>query len=169
MSIKSTPSSLPATNEGVSFTNVLLIEEDVAFVEPTPEFPDPVQPEPGLITYCDIVPSHQDSDVSFAVSALPASQVTVTIAGKYNTVFDQKFWQYKNTIDASVTTVTSTSSIPEIFFALTRYNPDQRRTITVSYTITTNLGSVVVTKDILNDWDSGKAIFQQILSRQQVL
>lgn len=168
MPIKSTPSILPATNEGVSFNEVLLIEEDLAIVEPSIENPNPLQPTPNQITYCDVTASHLESGVSITISALPSTQVTVTISGTYSNVFDQKFWQYKNTIDSPVTTVISTSSIPESFFALTRYNPDKRRTITLSYTITTNLGSLVVTKDILNDWDSGKITFQQILGRQQV-
>lgn len=169
MSIKSTPPTLNSVNEGVSFTDTLVIEEDLILVPPTIENPEPIQPTPGIITSCVVSSSHNEPGISITVSSLPATQVTVTITGSYSNVFDQKFWQYKNTIDSSVTTTTNTASIPEIFFALTRYSPDLRRTITVSFNIDTNLGSLVVTKDVLNDWNSGMAMFQNILDRQEVL
>lgn len=169
MPIKSTPSSLSSVNEGISFTDVLLIEEDVETVPPTLEDPEPLQPTPGIITSCVVTSSHSDPGISITVGSLPSAQVSVTISGSFTNIFDQKFWQYKNTIDSSVTTTTSTSSIPEVFFALTRYSPDPRRTITVSYTITTNLGNIVLTKDVLNDWNAGLAAFQSMLDRQEVL
>lgn len=169
MSIKSTPASLTSVNEGISFTDVLLIEEELEAVPPTLEDPEPLQPEPGIITSCTVSSSHSDPGISITIGSLPASQVSVTISGTFTNIFDQKFWQYKNTIDSSVTTTTSTSSIPEVFFALTRYSPDPRRTITVSYTITTNLGNLTITKDVLNDWGAGLVTFQLMLDRQEVL
>lgn len=168
MSIILTPSVLSAVNEGSTFTDTFTVQQDVVLIPPTLENPNPVQETPGLITYCNITQSHPEPGISITITGLNTSIVTVEIHGDYENVFDQKYFQYKNSINSSVTTTSNPANIPEIFFAVTHYHPDQRTSSIATFTVDTNLGSAVISKTINNDWTASRNAFINLLSRQTV-
>lgn len=165
--IEITPSVLTSTPEGTDFTNQFTVKELVVQPEPIPGEPE-VPVSGGNITYCTVTPSHSEDGVDILVTGINSTIVTVTISGAYDSVFNDKLWQYKPTIDDSVVSTTANSEIPESFFALTRYRPDNRSNITITYNIETNLGSGQVTKLITNDWSTGLNTFLAVLNRQEV-
>lgn len=162
-----TPEILPNTAEGLDFTNQFTVEELVAQPEPIPGEPEvPVLGD--NITYCIVTPSHSEDTVDILVTGINSALVTVTISGAYESVFNDKLWQYKPTINAPVVSTQSNEDLPDSFFALTRYRPDSRSSITITFDVETNLGSGQVSKTITNDWSTGLGTFLTVLNRQEV-
>lgn len=162
-----TPETLPSTAEGTDFTNQFTVEEFVVQPEPIPGEPE-VPVSGGNITYCTVTPSHIEEGVDILVTGINSTLVTVTISGAYDAIFNDKLWQYKPTINESVVTTSSNDEIPDSFFALTRYRPDSRSSIVITYNIETNLGSGQISKTITNDWSTGLGTFLTVLNRQEV-
>jgi hypothetical protein len=90
---------------------------------------------------------------------------TVTIAGEYTRAFPNKRFTYIPVDNTKLSITTSYGEIPESIYTLTGYQPVGRESITVTYTVASNLGSATINQEVLNSWDQGKAQMLNALAK----
>lgn len=114
---------------------------------------------PVVVT--SVVPSFIDPGVTITFL-----DNTVTISGKYTSVFIKKFYTYipKDQPNVLIPQVPVTL-VPAEIDSLITFTPDTDVLKVVNYVVNTNKGVGTIVQTVTNNWNNGREQMQQILAR----
>ena len=125
--------------------------------DPSDEFPNQTKQEPVNVLSAKLSLDDSSVKISFEGNKL-------TIAGSH-LAFPNKFFNYIPFEQPKLQVKTSFGKLPEKLDTLFSYEPPSNLTETVTYTVVTSAGTIILLQGISTSWDLGNAQLKTGMSR----
>ena len=155
MALSPSTTQFPEVNEGDTFSQTVTYIDLVD----APSEEGGSSPEAVEVTINSVTSSINDSYIT-----IQHTNNVVTISGKYTSAFPGKSFKYIPK-GGGLEVTAPYESVPAEINALITFTPVSTQSVTVTYTVNTNIGSATITQVVKNTWDTGKAQMIEVLSR----
>lgn len=155
MTISWSPQALPSVSEDQVFSTTVEFFNTVP--DPSDEFPNQTKQEPVNVLSAKLSLDDSSVKISFEGNKL-------TIAGSH-LAFPNKFFNYIPFEQPKLQVKTSFGKLPEKLDTLFSYEPPSNLTETVTYTVVTSAGTIILLQGISTSWDLGNAQLKTGMSR----